>query len=80
MDKVQIMQKVKEQVSKKFNIPIDQINGQTTFDSVGGDSLDVTEMVMDIEEEFKINLNDQKSLPNVESFVDHIHELLESKK
>jgi acyl carrier protein len=79
MNKDQVMQTVIEQVSKKFNLPLAQVTPQTTFSSLNVDSLDVTEIVMDIEDNFNINLSDQTNMADINSLVDIIVKLLEEK-
>lgn len=40
-------------------VPVNEVNLDRTFDDMGLDSLDVTELVMDFEDEFSCNVTDE---------------------
>lgn len=57
----EIEQKVKSIVAKQLNIQ-DEIKAENSFiDDLGADSLDVVELVMAFEEEFSIDIPDDKA-------------------
>ena len=57
-----MFEKIVNYLSKQLDIPTDEIREDTTFESLGIDSLDIVEMIMDLEGELGIELDmeDQK--------------------
>ena len=55
-------EKLVNYAAKQLDLDIDQITPESTFESLGIDSLDVVEMIMDLESELGIELDmeDQK--------------------
>ena len=51
-----MFEKISEYLSKQLDIPADSITEDTTFESLGVDSLDIVEMMMDLEENLGIEL------------------------
>ena len=62
MTNSEIFEKVKEIVKEQLGVQEDAINMESTFvDDLAADSLDIVELVMDIEEEFGIEIPDEKA-------------------
>ena len=57
-----MFEKLKNYASKQLELDIDDISPDSTFESLGIDSLDVVEMIMDLESELGVELEmeDQK--------------------
>ena len=57
-----MFEKLAKYASKQLELDIDEITPDSTFESLGIDSLDVVEMIMDLESELGIELEmeDQK--------------------
>ena len=57
-----MFEKIVNYLSKQLDIPTEEIREDTTFESLGIDSLDIVEMIMDLEGELGIELDmeDQK--------------------
>ena len=54
-----IQERVVEIVSDQLGVPKEQVNNETSFiNDLGADSLDTVELVMELEEEFDINIPD----------------------
>jgi acyl carrier protein len=72
-----INQRVKTILTKQFGKPVDAINDTDDLQSLGADSLDAIEIVMALEEEFKVAIeeNEYKEGMTVNSII----ELVESK-
>lgn len=51
-----MFEKIKEYAVRQLEIPADQITPDTTFESLGVDSLDIVEMINDLEEELGVEL------------------------
>lgn len=47
---------VKELISSQLEIEQDKINDDTTFDELGADSLDLIDVIADIEKEYEIEI------------------------
>lgn len=50
-------EKIVEYASRQLEIPADEITRDTTFESLGIDSLDIVEMTMDFEAELGVDLD-----------------------
>ena len=57
-----MFEKLAKYASKQLELDIDEITPDSTFESLGIDSLDVVEMIMDLENELgvELELEDQK--------------------
>lgn len=53
-----IFEKVAALVAKKLSVEEDELTPETTFEDLGADSLDVVELVMELEEEFDLTISD----------------------
>jgi acyl carrier protein len=54
-----IESKVKELVSEQLGVSLDEVKPESSFvESLGADSLDLTELIMAMEEEFDIEIED----------------------
>ena len=72
-----VLEKMKQILSEQLDADIDSITPETDIaDDLGADSLDVVEMLMAIEDEFDIEIPDDRveSLKTVGQVVDYIQE------
>ena len=51
-----MFEKIKEYVSRELDIPAEQITEDTSFETLGIDSLDIVEMMTDLESELGVEL------------------------
>ena len=68
-------------LAEQLGVAKDQITRGTSFvNDLGADSLDTVELVMELEEEFDINIPDDaaEKIQTVGQAVDHIQEVVES--
>ncbi len=57
--KEDVSQKVKQLIAERFERNIDEVTDDASFvDDLGADSLDITELLMALEEEFNIEIDD----------------------
>jgi len=70
-----MFEKIVNYLSKQLDIPAEEIREDTTFESLGIDSLDIVEMVVDMEDELgvELELNDKIST------IGELAEFIESK-
>ncbi len=80
MDRTEIFDKVADIASDVMGIDKDKITNETTFDDLDADSLDRLQLVTAIEDEFDLELDDDKllSLSFVADAVDAIAEAKEA--
>ncbi|WP_291322022.1 acyl carrier protein [Desulfonatronospira sp.] len=70
-----VEQKVKEIVVDQLGISADEVKPEAKFvEDLGADSLDLTELIMAMEEEFDIEIDDEKAqeLLTIQAVVDFI--------
>ena len=66
-----MFEKIAAYLAKQMDVSVDDIQRDTTFESLGIDSLDMVEMVMDLEEELGVELDlEDKKLTTVGELAD----------
>ena len=68
--------KVKKIIAEKLSVDLDEVVPEATFvDDLGADSLDLVELIMSMEEEFDIEISDEKAeeLVSVKDAIDYIN-------
>ncbi len=70
-----MFEKITAYIAQQMDISAEDITRDTTFESLGIDSLDMVEMVMDLEQELGVELEMEEKLNTVGELVD----LVESK-
>ncbi|HEV2916276.1 MAG TPA: acyl carrier protein [Candidatus Babeliales bacterium] len=76
IDKQETAQKISAIVAEKLSIDKSTITPESTLQDLGADSLDMVEIIMQIEEEFGIQINDEEAekLNTMAEVVDYVHE------
>lgn len=69
-----IYEKIAGIISDKMDIDSDDIKEDSTFESLKIDSLDMVEIIMDIEEEFDVSIEDAENLKTVSDLVKFIED------
>ncbi len=75
MDREELLKKVKAIVADKLSIGEDQVTESASFiEDLGADSLDTVELVMALEDEFKLDIPDEdaEKLTTVGKALDYI--------
>lgn len=70
-----VLEKIKEMLADKLGISADEITAESNFTELGLDSLDIAEMLMNIEAEFGVAVEADASLTTVGAIVAKIEEL-----
>ena len=70
-----VQEKIIEMMAEKLECEASEIDAETTFAELGIDSLDVAELVMNLEDEFGISLEMDSSLNTVAAVTAKIEEL-----
>ena len=69
MEESVMFEKIAAYLSRQMDVPVESITEDTTFESLGIDSLDTVEMLMDLEEELNVDLELEEKLSTVGEFV-----------
>ncbi len=83
MSDEQIRQKVVDIVCEHLAVNKDQVTDKTSFiEDIGADSLDIVELVMELEEEFDIQIPDDQAekIKTVGEAVDYIEKAIKDKQ
>ncbi len=76
-----VEERVVDIVAEQLGVSKDQITGETSFvNDLGADSLDTVELVMELEEEFDINIPDDaaEKIQTVGQAIEHIEKTIQS--
>lgn len=71
-----MLEKLTQYLSEQLDVPAEEINRDTTFESLGIDSLDTVEMVMDLESELGVDLELDEKVATVGELADFIEKKL----
>ena len=67
-----MFEKIRSYLASEMDISEDEITRDTTFESLGVDSLDTVEMVMDLEQELGVELEIEEKIATVGELVDFV--------
>ena len=67
-----MFEKIRSYLASELDISEDEITRDTTFESLGVDSLDTVEMVMDLEQELGVELEIEEKIATVGDLVDFV--------
>lgn len=73
-----VLEKVKEILAQKLECDASEISEETKFEDLGIDSLDITEILMNLEDEFSITLEMDPTLSHVSDLVEKIESKLQA--
>lgn len=74
-----IYEKIAALIAEKIDCSVDEIKPETKFADLGIDSLDLAELVMNLEDEFGITLEMSSEIADVATLVAKIEELVGNK-
>lgn len=69
-----ILNKVKEIMMENLSIEEESITLESTFESLEIDSLDVFQLVMEVEEAFEIQMENPENMKTIKDLVNYIEE------
>ena len=76
-DRAEIAERIKELVAEKLGRPKEEISDDKSFETdLGADSLDQVEIMMDIEDEFDLNIPEEEAqnIKNVGEAIKYVQE------
>ena len=72
-----MFEKIQSYLAAQLDIPAEEITRETTFEGLGIDSLDMVEMVMDLEEELGVHLEMEEKVSTIGELVDFVQSKLD---
>ncbi|HTV05206.1 MAG TPA: phosphopantetheine-binding protein [Acidobacteriaceae bacterium] len=81
MSETTIQDRVLKVIATSKRIPLESVTADSSFESLGIDSLDRLNILFDLESEFDIEIDDEqaKQVTNIHQMVEGITKLLEAK-
>ncbi len=77
-----VLEKIKEIVAEQLDVDPEEVVPEASFvDDLGADSLDLTELIMAMEDEFGMEIDDEEAqkLRTVQDVIDYIESKLDKK-
>lgn len=74
-----ILEKLQEIMVENLSLEKDEITLESTFESLGIDSLDTFQLVIEIEEQFEIEIESPENMKSIKDVVDYIEEKTKEK-
>lgn len=74
-----VFEKIAEILAEKIDCEVSEIKAETKFADLGIDSLDITELLMNVEDEFGVELEMDTSLETVGDLVKKLESVIEKK-
>ena len=72
-----MFEKIASYLAEQLDVPAEEITKETTFESLGIDSLDMVEMVMDLESDLGVELELEEKIATVGELVDFVEKKLD---
>ena len=72
-----LFEQIQEVVAEHRDCDKEEITRESTFESLGIDSLDAVELVMELEEKLEIQLDLDRDLENIDELVKFVEEKME---
>ena len=73
-----VFEKIKGVIASQLSIEEDEIKLETSFEDLGVDSLDLFQIIIELEEQFNVQIEDAESIKTVEDAVKYIEERVEA--
>lgn len=67
-----IFEKVRGIIVEQLNVEEEKVTLETSFEDLGVDSLDLFQLIIEIEEEFKVQIEDAESIKTVGDAVKYV--------
>lgn len=76
-----IAERVRNIVAERLNVNPEEITLETTFEDLGADSLDVMDLIMELEQEFDIEIPDEdaENIRTLEDTINYIQSRIQNK-
>ncbi|MGL5084245.1 MAG: acyl carrier protein [Clostridium sp.] len=67
-----VFEKIKKVVCEQLGVSEDEVKLETTFEALGADSLDLFQVVIELEEEFDIQLEEAENMKSIQDAVNYV--------
>lgn len=67
-----VFDKIKKVVCEQLGVSEEEVKLETTFEELGADSLDLFQVVIELEEEFNIQLEDAENMKSIQDAVSYV--------
>ncbi len=74
-----MFEKVKKIIAEQLGLDEKEIKINTSFEDLGVDSLDLFQIIIELEEEFNIQIEDAESIKTIEDAINYIEKKTEDK-
>lgn len=71
-----VFDRIKKVIAEQLDVTEEEIKLETTFEELGADSLDLFQVVIELEEEFNIQLEEAENIKSVKDAVDYVQSKL----
>jgi acyl carrier protein len=75
---IMVFEKIQGVIASQLGIEEDEIKLETSFEDLGVDSLDLFQIIIELEEQFNVQIEDAESIKTVEDAVKYIEERVEA--
>ncbi|MFL0248626.1 acyl carrier protein [Candidatus Clostridium stratigraminis] len=72
-----IFDEIKKVITSQLGIEEDEVKLETSFEDLGVDSLDLFQIIIELEEKFNIQIEDAESIKTVQDAVKYVEERTE---
>lgn len=69
-----IFEEIREVVCEQLGVEENEVTMETTFEDLGADSLDLFQVVIEIEEKYGIQLENAENIKSIKDAVDYVTE------
>ena len=74
-----MFENIRKIICDQLEIDEDKVTLETTFEELGADSLDLFQVIVEIEEAYDVQLEDAEKIRTVKDAVDYVNEKLAAK-
>ena len=67
-----LFEEIREVICEQLGIEKDEVKLETTFEELGADSLDLFQIVIELEEKYNIQIEDVERLKTIKDAVDYV--------
>lgn len=67
-----LFEEIREVICEQLGIEEDEVKLKTTFEELGADSLDLFQIVIELEEKYNIQIEEVENLKTIQDAVDYV--------
>lgn len=67
-----LFEEIREVICEQLGIEQDEVKLETTFEELGADSLDLFQIVIELEEKYNIQIEEVEGLKTIQDAVDYV--------